>query len=169
MDEEDEQIDTHSTFVSSEEYDSTILDSFLQRQREQADEEDLSSTDLDKTQIWGHIDPRVVWPKARPENWLVEKRREVDARGGRKARFGKLLTSQVRKERADRGWGPNQNKNRTDEDVVGRIMEGLLGLKNMEDLDLGLHNGRLAMIEKPIDENERPRRRAASKVYYVDD
>jgi hypothetical protein len=46
--------------------------------------------------------PHVVWPKKHSEEWRAEKIKEIEARVGRKANLGKLLTSQVRKERNER-------------------------------------------------------------------
>ncbi|EDN94880.1 predicted protein [Sclerotinia sclerotiorum 1980 UF-70] len=99
-------------------YDPSVLDHYLSVQIEsQARAEVEREQNLmpqpetaAKTQIWGNIDPRVVWPKEKSEDWYEAKRKEIDARGGKKANFGILLTAQVRKERSDRGWHPNQNK-----------------------------------------------------------
>ncbi|KAJ8059715.1 hypothetical protein OCU04_011360 [Sclerotinia nivalis] len=99
-------------------YDPSVLDHFLsvqiksQARAEVAREQNLmpQPETAAKTQIWGNIDPRIVWPKEQPEGWYEAKRKEIDARGGKKANFGILLTAQVRKERSDRGWHPNQNK-----------------------------------------------------------
>ncbi|CAD6445242.1 0ed57a5b-cdea-494d-973b-08ad5e78df35 [Sclerotinia trifoliorum] len=99
-------------------YDPSVLDHYLSVQIEsQARAEVEREQNLmpqpetaAKTQIWGSIDPRIVWPKEQSEGWYEAKRKEIDARGGKKANFGILLTAQVRKERSDRGWHPNQNK-----------------------------------------------------------
>ncbi|KAF7858453.1 hypothetical protein EAF04_009054 [Stromatinia cepivora] len=99
-------------------YDSSVLDQYLsvqiefQARAEVEREQNLmpQPESAAKTQIWGNIDPRIVWPKEQPEGWYEAKRKEIDARGGKKANFGILLTAQVRKERSDRGWHPNQNK-----------------------------------------------------------
>ncbi|TGO92341.1 hypothetical protein BPOR_0005g00300 [Botrytis porri] len=99
-------------------YDSSVLDHYLDLQKESQARAEIEkeqnimpqSDNAAETQIWGNIDPRVVWPKERSESWYEAKRKEIDSRGGKKANFGILLTAQVRKERADRGWHPNQNK-----------------------------------------------------------
>ncbi|KAF7946289.1 hypothetical protein EAE96_009291 [Botrytis aclada] len=99
-------------------YDPSVLDHYLDLQKESQARAEVEkeqnimpqSDNVVETQIWGNIDPRVVWPKERSENWYEAKRKEIDARGGKKANFGILLTAQVRKERADRGWHLNQNK-----------------------------------------------------------
>ncbi|KAI9642874.1 hypothetical protein NHQ30_008608 [Ciborinia camelliae] len=104
--------------LRSKTYDPSVLDHFLGVQiesqaRAEFEREQNRMPQLDiavKNQIWGHIDPRIVWPKEQSESWYEAKRKEIDARGGKKANFGKLLTAQVRKERSDRGWHPNQNK-----------------------------------------------------------
>ncbi|KAL1902913.1 hypothetical protein Sste5346_000825 [Sporothrix stenoceras] len=39
--------------------------------------------------VYAHIDPRVHWTRARPKDWHDAKQKEIKARGGRKANFGK--------------------------------------------------------------------------------
>lgn len=39
--------------------------------------------------VYAHIDPRVHWTRARPKDWHDAKQKEIAARGGRKANFGK--------------------------------------------------------------------------------
>ncbi|TGO50172.1 hypothetical protein BOTNAR_0403g00060 [Botryotinia narcissicola] len=99
-------------------YDPSVLDHYLDLQKKSQARAEVEkeqnimpqSDNATETQIWGNIDPRVVWPKEQTESWYEAKRKEIDARGGKKANFGILLTAQVRKERADRGWHLNQNK-----------------------------------------------------------
>ncbi|TGO58438.1 hypothetical protein BCON_0055g00410 [Botryotinia convoluta] len=99
-------------------YDPSVLDHFLDLQKESQARAEVEkeqnimpqSDNATETQIWGNIDPRVVWPKEQSKSWYEAKRKEIDARGGKKANFGILLTAQVRKERADSGWHLNQNK-----------------------------------------------------------
>ncbi|TGO08740.1 hypothetical protein BTUL_0194g00200 [Botrytis tulipae] len=99
-------------------YDPSVLDHYLDLQKKSQARAEVEkeqnimprSDNAAETQIWGNIDPRVVWPKEQTESWYEAKRKEIDARGGKKANFGILLTAQVRKERADRGWHLNQNK-----------------------------------------------------------
>lgn len=99
-------------------YDPSVLDHYLDLQKKSQARAEIEkeqnimpqSDNAAETQIWGNIDPRVVWPKEQTESWYEAKRKEIDARGGKKANFGILLTAQVRKERADRGWHLNQNK-----------------------------------------------------------
>jgi hypothetical protein len=151
-------------------YDPSVLDSFLKKQRDADPDVQPSAQELAKTQIWGHIDPRVVWPKEYSAEWLAEKRCEIDARGGKKAHFGKLLTAQVRKERKDKGWDIHQTKEivyneRTEENK--RHLEELLGLKGIDEFEPGVRNGQLVMIEKMVDENGKRKRKGAPKIYSV--
>jgi len=151
-------------------YDPSVLDSFLNKQRDVDPDVQPSAQELAKTQIWGHIDPRVVWPKESSAEWLAEKRCEIDARGGKKANFGKLLTAQLRKERKDKGWDIHQTKDivyneRTEENK--RHMEELLGLKGIDEFEPGVKNGQLVMIEKMVDENGKRKRKGAPKIYSV--
>ncbi|CAK7225982.1 hypothetical protein SEUCBS140593_006087 [Sporothrix eucalyptigena] len=39
--------------------------------------------------VYAHIDPRVHWTRIRPKDWHEAKQKEIAARGGRKANFGK--------------------------------------------------------------------------------
>lgn len=149
-------------------FDTSELDSFLIKQAEP--ESDLQPTpqELAETQIWGHINPYKVWPKETSEGWLAEKRQEIDARGGRKANYGKLLTAQVRKERMEKGWHIHQNSEAVPDEKMketARRMEELFGIKGIDELIPGVRNGRLVMMEKPVDENGRKRRKV--KVYPV--
>lgn len=49
-----------------------------------------TSDELLKNQKWGHIDPTKNWPQEYSAEWLEEKRREIEARSGRKANYKKL-------------------------------------------------------------------------------
>jgi hypothetical protein len=82
--------------------DTNELDAFLQKQAARFESHPPTEQELLKIQIWGHIGPHVVWPKKHSEEWRAEKIKEIEARVGRKANLGKLLTSQVRKERNER-------------------------------------------------------------------
>jgi hypothetical protein len=82
--------------------DTNELDAFLQKQAARFESHPPTEQELLKIQIWGHIRPHVVWPKKHSEEWRAEKIKEIEARVGRKANLGKLLTSQVRKERNER-------------------------------------------------------------------
>lgn len=121
-------------------------------------------------QAWGHIDPRVKWPKQHDESWLEQKREEIEARGGRKANYGKILTSQIVKERRQKGWQIHQTK-----EVPARLqmgdgskhMEALFTLPDPSSLEPVLRNGQLFMAEKTLDESGRKRRKSAMKVWPV--
>ncbi|KAB5577517.1 hypothetical protein GE09DRAFT_1213751 [Coniochaeta sp. 2T2.1] len=39
--------------------------------------------------FYAHIDPRVHWPQVHSDEWYEKKMQEIQARGGRKANFGK--------------------------------------------------------------------------------
>jgi hypothetical protein len=56
-----------------------------------------------KSQLWDNIDPTKVWPKDLSAEWLTDKRMEIQACGGPKANFGKLLTALVVTERKKTG------------------------------------------------------------------
>ncbi|RAL65381.1 hypothetical protein DID88_000949 [Monilinia fructigena] len=144
-------------------YDSTVLDHYLSLQIEsQARAEVEREQNLmpqpyaaAKTQIWGNIDPRVVWPKEQPEGWYETKRKEIDARGGKKANFGILLTAQVRKERNDRGWHPNQNKDYVpkDERNGGSLFVG--GEGHSRQVELAIRGNKLGVIVPAVDKDGR--------------
>jgi hypothetical protein len=137
----------------SESYDPSGLDAFLQKQS-LTDDDQCSPGELMDSQLWGHIDPQIAWPPTRSPEWLAEKRKEIDARGGRKANFGKLLTPQVIKERKERGWGIHQTKDVVDDEksaAAARSLEELFGIKDIDNFEPGLRGGQLAMIEKGID------------------
>jgi len=151
-------------------YDPSTLDSFLASQSQPDTGIQPSPHELAKTQVWGHIDPRVKWPKEHSEEWLAEKRREIESRGGRKANFGRLLTTQVVKERRDNGWGIHQTKDVVDDERSAegaRALEELLGLKGLDVFEPGLRNGQLVMIEKAADENGKKKRKGTLRVYPV--
>lgn len=147
------------------EYDPSSLDSFLKQQSTDPG----PSEDLPRDQLWGHIDPRVKWPKQHSEEWLEEKRKEIDARGGRKANYKKHLTSQVRKERAEKGWGVHQTQDIDDDNEKWaedtKALEELFGIKGGDEMEPGVRNGQLVMIEKPVEETGR--RRKKPKMYPV--
>lgn len=150
-------------------YDSTTLDLFLQKQFDLGSKFQPSPEELSRTQVWGHIDPREKWPETYSDEWVEAKKAEIEARGGRKANFGKLLTAQVRKERADNGWHIHQNKEYTPDEKSAesaRAMEELFGVKGIDDLIPAVRDGKLVMLEKPFDENGKRRRKP--KVYPVD-
>jgi hypothetical protein len=146
------------------------LDFYLAAQAEQESGFQTTTQELLKTQIWGHIDPRVVWAEEKDEEWLAEKRCEIDARGGKKANYGKLLTTQVRKEREQKGWQIHQNSEALSGHIVAetaRHMEELFGIKGMDDLIPGVRDGQLVMTEKSVDIEAAKRKRKAALKYYV--
>lgn len=62
------------------------LDFFLEQQSRSSQP---THGELLKHQNWGHVDPRKVWPQHRSAEWLEAKRKEIEARSGRKANYGK--------------------------------------------------------------------------------
>ncbi|PQE26159.1 hypothetical protein CJF30_00000906 [Rutstroemia sp. NJR-2017a BBW] len=136
-------------------YDPTELDGYLAMQREAQAQAELEEEENflpqghenAKTQIWGRVDPRVVWPKEEPEGWYEAKREEIDVRGGRKANFGILLTPQVRKEREERGWHPNQNQDRPMEGTskVQQFFEMAYSVKDLDQYEPVMMDGKLYM------------------------
>ena len=151
----------------AEAFDTSDLDSLLKKQSLATDDQPTPQ-ELIKTQIWGHIDPQTAWPKEHPAEWLAEKRKEIEARGGRKANFGKLLTAQVVKERGDRGWGIHQNKDVVDDensDVAAKALQELFGIKDIDALKPGLRNGQLVMVENAVDQEGKRKKEPA--VYVV--
>ncbi|KAF7939857.1 hypothetical protein EAE99_001662 [Botrytis elliptica] len=135
-------------------YDPSVLDHYLDLQKESQAKAEVEkeqnimpqSDNAAEMQIWGNIDPRVVWPKEQSESWYEAKRKEIDARGGKKANFGILLTAQVRKERADRGWHLNQNKEyvpKTDR-KGGSIFVG--DNDSRDDIQLAIRGGKLGVL-----------------------
>jgi hypothetical protein len=148
-------------------YDSSILDSILAIRSQLVEETQPTPAEL-KAQNFGHIDPRLKWPKEHSDEWLAEKKKEIEARGGRKANFGKLLTPQVVKERRERGWNIHQNKavvHDAKSEQGARVLEELFGIKNVDDLEPGVRNGQLVMMERPVDENGKKRRKP--RIYTV--
>lgn len=152
----------------AETFDPTALDSWITKQSLLAKCPQPISQELDKTQLWGHIDPRVAWPEEPSHQWLSDKRKEIEARGGRKSNFGKLLTAQVIQERAERRWGIHQNKDVVDDEKsedAARALQELFGVKDIDGLEPTLRNGQLVMMEKVVDEEGKKRKKPA--VYTV--
>jgi hypothetical protein len=133
-------------------YDSSSLDLFLAKQSEPKSLYQPSSKELLDTQLWGHIDPRKVWPKEQSEEWYEAKKAEIKARGGRKANYGKVITAQNRKERLEKGWKIFQDKEfvETEEDrEMVRHLEELTGVKDFTSLVPAVRNGVLCYVDPP--------------------
>ncbi|KAE9377702.1 hypothetical protein N431DRAFT_328217 [Stipitochalara longipes BDJ] len=156
-------------------FDTTELDSFLFKQAQPQSEEQPTNKELLSTQIWGHIDPRVAWPKRMTEEERQEKIKEIEARGGKKANYGKILTAQVRKERAEKGWNIHQTSEwRSEEECkeMDRRLEELFGTEGLGNCVPGIQNGRLVMIEQLEPEEPqtgpgRRKKRREPKIYPV--
>jgi hypothetical protein len=153
-------------------FDESILDSYLLKQSQPKSEP--TTRELLDGQIWGAVDPRVAWPKPMTTYAYEEKQKEIQARGGRKANFGKILTAQVRKERADQGWHIHQRGELRDDEetrIMREKLEELMG-KPVGHAVPGIRDERLVMIEK--EEFEEPqtgpgrrRKKNPPKVYPV--
>lgn len=132
-------------------FDTTELDSFLVKQAQPESDEQPTSKELLNSQVWGHIDPRVAWPKKMTPEQIQEKIKEIEARGGKKANFGKILTAQVRKERAGKGWNIHQTSERRSEEEckeMDRRLDELFGTEGLGNCVPGIRDGRLVMIEQ---------------------
>jgi hypothetical protein len=155
-------------------FDTSELDKYLFKQSQPSDE--LPTTkELLATQIWGNIDPRVAWPRKMTPEEIKEKIKEIEARGGKKANFGKLLTAQVRKERAEKGWNIHQTgekRSQAECDEMARRMGELFGNEGLANCVPGLRDGKLVMIEQLEPEElqtgpSRRKRRREPKIYPV--
>lgn len=152
----------------AESYDPSVLDSWLKKQSVPVEDYQPAPQELIETQHWGHVDPQVVWPKKHSEEWLAEKRKEIEARGGRKANFGKLLTAQIIKERREKGWGIHQNKDIVDDEKseeAAKALQELFGIKDIDDLEPSMSGGQLVMVERAVDEEGNRKKNPA--VYIV--
>lgn len=134
------------------EYDGSTLDFFLNQQAQNHDRQPTPHEIL-ASQNFGAVDPRTAWPKRISPEEYEEKQLQIKARGTRKQNFGKLLTPQVRKERAEQGWDVHQRGDWRDDEEAREVvmhMEELFGLpKGISDAFVpGVVNGRLVMRER---------------------
>lgn len=133
-------------------FDPTELDNWLAKLREPKPRFPPSAADLYRTQKWGHIDPRVAWPKKQDPEFLAEKRAEIEARPKRKANFGKVLTEQNIKERLEKGWNIHQNtesRSKEEKDALNRTYEVMYGIKGLvTDYEYKLIRGQESWVEK---------------------
>ncbi|CZR59646.1 uncharacterized protein PAC_09540 [Phialocephala subalpina] len=145
-------------------YDESELDSYLKKQRDW-DEDDIPTKDELDSQNWGYIDPRVVWPQRRMTDEEREaKIKQIAARGGRKANFGKVFTAQNLQEKAEGVWDIHQWQEKRDDDATRdlvRRMEELFQVENLANMVPATRNGRLVMMdrEEPDEEQRGPGRR----------
>jgi hypothetical protein len=135
---------------SMPEYDGSILDSYL-AQNAQTRDHHLTLHEILTSQNFGAVDPRIVWPKRLSSEEYKEKQKEIAARGTRKQNFGKLLTLQVRKERAEKGWGIHQTcawgDDEESQEAIGHLEE-LFGITKMDKFVPAMRNHRLVMAEE---------------------
>jgi hypothetical protein len=156
-------------------FDTSELDKYLFKQAQPKSDESSTTKELLATQIWGNVDPRIAWPRKMTPEEIKEKIKEIEARGGRKANFGKLLTAQVRKEKAEKGWGIHQTgekRSQTECDEMARRMGELFGNEGLANCVPGIRNSRLVMIEQLEPEEPqmgpgRRKRRREPKTYPV--
>lgn len=59
--------------------------------------------------FYGHVDPRIHWTRPRTGEWYEKKEEEIQARGGRKANFGKAA-QRMREQRLKEGPGEWEEK-----------------------------------------------------------
>ena len=143
-------------------YDCSRLDSYLGTV-------DHSSYRELKEQDWGHIDPRTDWPPDFSETEEVEKEEEeicLDvpsvprAKSKRKANFGKLLTHQVVLHRKQKDRGIQQSKDVTDDKLAegAALLEQLFGIKDIDELEPGMLNGKFGMKRRIAAADEKRKR-----------
>ncbi|KAG4430802.1 hypothetical protein IFR05_013717 [Cadophora sp. M221] len=153
----------------NDEYDESILDSFLSKQSQRDPFYMPSPKELSETQIWGAVDPRTVWPKRLNAAQKEEKMIEIQARGGRKANFGKLLHPQLVRERLERGWDIHQSREKRDDDETKEMIQKLEELFGVPEGILGncvpkTVGGRLVMQEREREPEPRPPGRQKKEV-----
>ena len=119
----------------AENFDSTELDFWIKKQSEPKPEP--TEKELLEDQLWGHIDPRVVWPKEYSEEWYAAKRAEIDARPSRKQRFGKVRPQLEERQLSDHELREHQ-----------RFAEEFGGIKYSEDFKPAVIEGVLCMVEQ---------------------
>ncbi|KAE8452980.1 hypothetical protein EG329_012167 [Mollisiaceae sp. DMI_Dod_QoI] len=151
-----------------------VLDAYLEVQRNQDDSDRPTEADLD-AQNWGTIDPHVVWPQRMTERERNAKVKQIEARGGRKANFGKIITAQNLQERAESGWEPHQWRNKRDDEQTKELvrrLEELFNVEGLANLVPATRHGRLVMVEREVSDEEphgpgRRKKKNQSKVYAV--
>lgn len=132
-----------------------ILDSFLTTQRENAKKSlPPEPRELLRTQEWASIDPRIAWQEPLPPSDLEQKKKEILERSSsRKTNFGKLITPEIRRQRAENGWLANQSCDmRDDEESSWRVkaMQEFFGVANIEDFVPTSIKGALVMKERDV-------------------
>jgi hypothetical protein len=141
-------------------YDETILDSFLYAKPVMKKPVPLS--EIADKMYWTHLSPRNKWPEVRDECWLERKQAQIQARGSRKAQFGKVITSEILRERLEKGWEKHQNKPLSESDPffdppgMPEVIEPILV------------NGKLAMADATLDAKGRKPRRVTRKIWTVE-
>ncbi|KAH7356454.1 hypothetical protein BKA65DRAFT_494733 [Rhexocercosporidium sp. MPI-PUGE-AT-0058] len=149
-----------------EEFDESVLDKFLLKQSQRDPFYEPSPNELSETQNWGAIDPRTVWPKRWNAAQKEEKMIEIQARGGRKANFGKILHPQLVKERLERGWDIHQSGEKRDDDETREMIQKLEELFGVPEGTMGncvpkTIGGKLVMQER--EREPEPRRPGRQK------
>jgi hypothetical protein len=119
----------------AENFDPSELDSWIKKQSEPKPEP--TEKELLEGQLWGHIDPRIVWPKEYSEEWYATKRAEIDARPSRKQRFGKVRRQYEERQLSD-----------YDLREMERFAKEFGGIEYSADFELEVREGVLVMVER---------------------
>ncbi|KAG4412262.1 hypothetical protein IFR04_014611 [Cadophora malorum] len=148
------------------EFDESELDWCLQKQSQRDPFYEPNPTELLETQIWGIVDPRTVWPQRLSAAQKEQKIREIEARGGRKKNFGKILHPRLVQERSENGWDIHQSREKRDDEETTELTQGLAELFAVPVGLLGnckpkSINGRLVMQER--EREPEPRRPGRQK------
>lgn len=118
-------------------FDTSDLDFWMAKQSEPKPSEEPTEKQLLESQLWGHVDPRIVWPKEYSEEWYTAKRAEIDARPSRKQRVGK-----VRPQVEERQFSEHQLKE------LERFADEFGGIKFSGDFEPEVVEGCLVMVER---------------------
>jgi hypothetical protein len=156
-------------------YNEDALDFFLARQANRDDSARPTMAQV-QAQNWGYLDPKVAWPEEPfTDEQAAAKIKQIEARGGRKAQFGKVFTAQNLQERAEKGlplhrWQEKRNDESTK--ALVKRMEDLFGMENLANLVPATRNGRLVMMEQEEPEEElrgpgRRKKKNPPKIYPV--
>ena len=155
-----------ASLETSTEFDETELDSYLQKQSQRDPFHEPSPSELSETQRWEIVDPRVSWPRKLSAAQKEQKIREIEARGGRKKNFGKILHPQIVQERSENGWDIHQSREKRDDQETTELTRGLAELFGVPMGILGncvpkSIDGRLVMQER--EREPEPRRPGRQK------
>lgn len=143
----------HIRAQKAAEFDSNNLDRWLNQGQTLLPDSQPTTKYLLESQNWGHISPRTDWEDEIDNEWLADKRAEINARGGRKAHFGKILPPHVIDERVVNHWSIMQDRDAdgmTDtRRETERKLDVMFGLKGADDMIPAVINNHLVMIDPP--------------------